>query len=61
MRERDFSAVNVTIPYKRLVLPYCAQLTPAARRCGSVNLLIKGRDGTLTETVRDLLRLGVAP
>ena len=57
MRERDFSAVNVTIPYKRQVLPYCAQLTPAARRCGSVNLLIKGRDGTLTGDNTDLAGL----
>lgn len=57
MRERDFSAVNVTIPYKRRVLPYCAQLTPAARRCGSVNLLIKGRDGTLTGDNTDLAGL----
>ena len=40
MREKDFAAVNVTIPYKRRVLPYCAQLTPAAQRCGSVNLLV---------------------
>ena len=30
MAARDFAAVNVTIPYKRQVLPYCAQLTPAA-------------------------------
>ena len=57
MRERDFSAVNVTIPYKRRVLPYCAQMTPAARRCGSVNLLIKGRDGTLTGDNTDLAGL----
>ena len=57
MRERDFSAVNVTIPYKRQVLPYCAQLTPAARRCGSVNLLIKSRDGTLTGDNTDLAGL----
>ena len=48
MREKDFAAVNVTIPYKRRVLPYCAQLTPAPQRCGSVNLLVKGPDGTLT-------------
>ena len=57
MRERDFSAVNVTIPYKRQVLPYCAQLTPAAQCCGSVNLLIKGRDGTLTGDNTDLAGL----
>lgn len=57
MAARDFAAVNVTIPYKRQVLPYCAQLTPAARRCGSVNLLIKGWDGTLTGDNTDLAGL----
>lgn len=57
MREKDFAAVNVTIPYKRRVLPYCAQLTPAAQRCGSVNLLVKGPDGTLTGDNTDLAGL----
>ena len=57
MAARDFAAVNVTIPYKQRVLPYCAQLTPAARRCGSVNLLIKGPDGALTGDNTDLAGL----
>ena len=57
LAKRQFKAINVTIPYKRQVLPYCAQLTPAARRCGSVNLLIKGRDGTLTGDNTDLAGL----
>lgn len=57
MAARDFSAVNVTIPYKQRVLPYCDCLTPAAQRCGSVNLLKKERDGTLTGDNTDLAGL----
>lgn len=57
MAARDFSAVNVTIPYKQRVLPYCDRLTPAAQRCGSVNLLKKERDGTLTGDNTDLAGL----
>lgn len=57
MAARDFSAVNVTIPYKQRVLPYCDHLTPAAQRCGSVNLLKKERDGTLSGDNTDLAGL----
>lgn len=57
LRERDFAAVNVTIPYKQRVIPFCARLTPAARRCGSVNLLKKEADGTLTGDNTDLAGL----
>ena len=37
--------MNVTIPYKKAVIPYCAQLSDTARRIGSVNTLVKGSDG----------------
>ena len=47
MRGDDFDALNVTIPYKRAVMPYCAQLTDAARKIGSVNTLVRRADGTL--------------
>ena len=57
MAARDFSAVNVTIPYKQRVLSYCDRLTPAAQRCGRVNLLKKERDGTLTGDNTDLAGL----
>ena len=36
--------MNVTIPYKKAVLPYCSELSPAAERIGSVNTLVR-RDG----------------
>ena len=43
---RDFQGLNVTIPYKRTVIPYCDELSPAARKIGSVNTLVL-RDGRL--------------
>ena len=40
LRARDFKAINVTIPYKELVLPYCDEIDDAARAIGSVNTLV---------------------
>ena len=39
--------MNVTIPYKKAVMPYCAALTETAARIGSVNTLVRRKDGTL--------------
>ncbi len=43
----EFLGLNVTIPYKRDVIPYCAALSDTARAIGSVNTLVKRADGTL--------------
>ena len=43
----DFHGLNVTIPYKKTVLPYCAALSPTARRLGAVNTLVRRENGTL--------------
>lgn len=37
--------LNVTIPYKKAVIPYCARLSPNAERLGSVNTLVRRADG----------------
>lgn len=42
-----FSGLNVTIPYKKAVIPYCQALTPQAQRIGSVNTIVRRKDGTL--------------
>lgn len=47
LRGDTFDALNVTIPYKRAVLPYCAELSETAQRMGSVNTLLRRADGTL--------------
>lgn len=44
----DLGGLNVTIPYKRDVLPYCARLDEVARQIGSVNTIVREHDGTLT-------------
>ena len=43
----DFDGLNVTIPYKKAVIPYCKDLTPQARAIGSVNTIIRQTDGSL--------------
>lgn len=43
----DFDGINVTIPYKKAVIPYCSELSPAAEKIGSVNTIIRRADGSL--------------
>lgn len=43
----DFDGLNVTIPYKSVVIPYCSELSPVARRLGAVNTIVRKPDGTL--------------
>ncbi len=45
MINRDFKGINVTIPYKEVVMPYCV-LSDEAKEIGSVNTIIN-KDGTL--------------
>ena len=43
----DWQGLNVTIPYKKDVVPFCAELSPLARELGSVNTLVRRPDGTI--------------
>ena len=47
LRRGDFEGLNVTIPYKKAVIPYCAELSDTAKAIGSVNTLVRRADGTL--------------
>lgn len=40
--------INVTIPYKKAVLPYCDILSDRARKLNAVNTVVRNNDGTLT-------------
>lgn len=42
-----FNGINVTIPYKKAVIPYCDALTPIAQRMGAVNTIVRRADGSL--------------
>ena len=45
-----YAGVNVTIPHKRVVLGLCDELSPEARRAGSVNTLLVSEGGLRGET-----------
>lgn len=47
LRHGDFSGLNVTIPYKKTVIPYLDELTETAQKLLAVNTIIRRRDGTL--------------
>ena len=40
METKDFTAINVTIPYKQAVIPYLDELHPLAKEIGAVNTII---------------------
>ncbi len=46
-RKREFAAINVTVPYKKIAYAACDSLSDTARAIGSVNTVVKRPDGTL--------------
>lgn len=46
MKQRDFKAINVTIPYKQDVIPYLSYIEPQAEAIHAVNTVVN-RDGKL--------------
>jgi shikimate dehydrogenase len=47
LRYGGFDGLNVTIPYKKTVIPFCEELSGTARLTGSVNTIIRRADGSL--------------
>ena len=47
VRNGDWHGLNVTIPYKKTVIPFCDELSDTARAIGSVNTLLRRPDGTI--------------
>lgn len=46
-KDRDFCAVNVTVPYKKVAYAACDLLSETARTLGNVNTIVKLDDGRL--------------
>ena len=46
LKNGQFSGLNVTVPYKKSVIPYLDELSPRARELGAVNTIVR-RDGKL--------------
>ncbi len=47
LRRGEFDAVNVTIPYKKAVIPFLDEISDEARRIGSVNTVTRTPSGGL--------------
>ena len=46
LKNGDFTGINVTVPYKKEVIPFLDSLSPIAKRLGAVNTVVR-RDGKL--------------
>ena len=46
LKSGDWTGINVTVPYKKAVLPFLDELTPIASRLGAVNTVVR-QDGKL--------------
>ena len=47
LKHGDFSGLNVTMPYKKDVIPYLDELSDRAAELGAVNTIVRRNDGTL--------------
>ena len=54
LRREDIGGLNVTIPYKRDVMPLCDVIDPAAEAIGSVNTIVRRPDGKLVGCNTDI-------
>lgn len=57
MEQRAFRAINVTIPYKKDVIPYLKSISERAKAIGSVNTVVKDENGDLHGDNTDYLGL----
>ena len=47
LKNGGFTGLNVTIPYKKDVIPFLDELSPTAKRLGAVNTIVRREDGSL--------------
>ena len=47
VKNGDYTGINVTIPYKKDVIPYLDELSPLAHRMGAVNTIVRRANGSL--------------
>ncbi len=57
LSENEIGGLNVTIPYKKAVIPFCAAIDPYAETIGSVNTLVPDENGGLKGYNTDALGL----
>lgn len=47
LKTGSFTGLNVTIPYKKTVIPFLDELSPTAQKLGAVNTIVRRADGTM--------------
>lgn len=47
LKSGEFTGLNVTVPYKKAVIPFLDELSPQAQALGAVNTVIRKANGTL--------------
>ena len=47
VKNGELDCFNVTIPYKKTVMPYLDEISPEAQRIGSVNTVVRRENGCL--------------
>ena len=47
MKDNEYDGFNVTIPYKKAVIPFLDEISPQAEKIGSVNTVVRLKDGRL--------------
>lgn len=47
LKHGDFTGLNITMPYKKDVIPLCDKLTDCAQKLGAVNTIVRQKDGSL--------------
>ena len=55
LKNGDFTGLNVTIPYKKDVIPFLDELSPRAKALGAVNTIVR-RNGKLLVDPVDLFQ-----
>ena len=47
VRSSDLDAYNVTVPYKKTVMPFLDHISPEAKAIGAVNTIVRSKNGEL--------------
>ncbi len=47
IKNGNFDAINVTVPYKKTVIPFLDELSESAKKLEAVNTVVRREDGTL--------------
>lgn len=53
LKSREFGGLSITIPYKKMVIPFCDKVSDLAKKIGAVNAIYFDDDGNMCGTNTD--------